>query len=159
MKVLKIITIDKDLKKLRKKSKKLTKEEIHSKKIQTFIDQLIYTAENAKLQAGWESAGLAAIQVDNAVRIFIAKDLIHDVFKVYINPEIEYLGTAKDIKLEGCLSIPETTGMVERHKRIRVRYIDREGNERKEKFDGFNSRIIQHEYDHLEGILFTDKLI
>lgn len=159
MKILEIITTDNNLETLRKVSRKLTKEEIKSKEIQDFIDTLIHTAKNAKLQAGWESAGLAAVQVNNPVQIFIAKDLIHDIFKVYINPEIEFLGTSKDIKLEGCLSIPKITGKVERNKRVRVRYLDREGVEQKEKFDGFNARIVQHEYDHLHGVLFTDKLI
>lgn len=157
--MLKIITIETHLDTLTSESRKLTKEEILSDEIQTFIDDMLLTAEHAKMQAGWESAGLAAVQVNNPIQIFIAKDLIHDIFKIYINPEIEYLGSAKDIHLEGCLSIPKITGKVERFKRIRIRYTDREGNPQVEKVDGFNARIIQHEYDHLYGVLFTDKLV
>ncbi|MCC7289907.1 peptide deformylase [bacterium] len=159
MEILKILTTENSEALLRSESRKLDDKEIVSKKIQDFIDELLYTAENAKMQSGWESAGLAAIQVGRPVQLFIAKDLMKNEFNVYINPEIEFLGSAKDIKLEGCLSIPEISGMVERHKRIRIRYKNREGITQVAKVDGFNARIIQHEYDHLHGVLFTDKLI
>ena len=159
MKMLEIITTETNEELLRSESRELTKDEITSKEIQEFIENLIHTAENAKLQAGWESAGIAAVQVGRPIQLFLAKDLIHNFFKVYINPEIEYLGSSKDIQLEGCLSIPLITGKVERFKKVRVRYTDRYGNPQVEKFDGFNARIIQHEYDHIHGVLFTDKLV
>lgn len=157
--MMKIITIEDHLDELRSESRKLTKEEIHSQKTQDFIEDMLHTAEHAKMQAGWESAGLAAIQVNEPIQIFIAKDLIENEFIIYINPEIEYLGSSKDIHIEGCLSIPGITGMVERHKRIRIRYTDRNGIPQVAKVDGYNARIIQHEYDHLHGVLFTDKII
>lgn len=159
MKMLEIITPEKNDKELRLYSRKLEVEEIRTPQIQEFIDDMIFTAKNTKLPSGWVSAGLAAIQVNNPIQIFIAADLNRDVFNVYINPEIEYLGNAKDIHIEACLSIPDTVGKVERFKRIRIRYFDRNGIPQVSKEGGFNARIIQHEYDHLFGILFTDKLV
>ncbi|MCK9368390.1 peptide deformylase [Candidatus Dojkabacteria bacterium] len=159
MKKLKIITIQENNEFLRKISKKLSLKEIKKKEIQELIDQLIYTVKHTKLDNGWETAGLAAIQTGHDIALLVSKDLFTNEFLVYINPEIEYLGQAKDIKLEGCLSVPNTEGNVERFKRIRIKYLDRFGIEHKDKVDGYNARILQHETDHLSGILFIDKLV
>jgi peptide deformylase len=75
-----------------------------------------------------------------------------------INPEIKIIGREKVVDIEGCLSIPNFEGRVSRYKKIKVKYIDREGKIQKGVFKNQEAREIQHENDHLNGILFTDKL-
>jgi peptide deformylase len=107
---------------------------------------------------GWMAAGLSAIQVANPIRIFASLNYNDEKFYVYVNPEIEYQGDAQDVKAEGCLSVPTREGPVKRFKRVRVTYYDRDGVKHREKFTAWTARVIQHEIDHLNGILFIDKL-
>lgn len=125
--------------------------------IQLLCNRLIELAELTVTAEGWRSAGLAAIQIGVPFRIFVARIPQQNNFQVFINPRVELLGEATDNRDESCLSIPHVVGTVSRHKRIRVMYTDKNGIERTEKYDGFAARVIQHEYDHLDGILFTDK--
>ena len=149
---------EKDLKILREVSKNVEKEEIKSASFQSFLDDLIYTAQNTETEEGYRVAGLAAIQVGKDIRVFcILND--DDEFEIIINPEIKVLKDKELIATEACLSIPHIQGNVARYKKIRVSYLDRQGLRRKEKFIDWEAREIQHEYDHLEGILFTDKLV
>lgn len=109
--------------------------------------------------------GLASPQIGKSVRLFVVdasslKDEpdLKDFKKVFINPLIlEESGDPVSIE-EGCLSIPGIREKVTRPSRLRIRYFDEKWNEREEDYDGFAARIIQHEYDHLEGVLFTDHL-
>lgn len=158
-KPLKILTVPSDEIELRSKSRKLTEQEIHSEEIQELIASLYLTLNNSKDQVGWEGAGLAAVQVGEPVQIFLAWDVNADEIVTYINPEVTLLGEKTDVREEGCLSIPTFTGDVERNKRIRITYTDRDGEKHTEKFSGYSARIIQHENDHLHGILFTDILV
>jgi peptide deformylase len=149
---------DRDLEILRKISKSVDKEEIKSASFQSFLDDLIYTAQNTETDEGYKVAGLAAIQVGHDIRVFcILND--SDEFEIMINPEIKVLKDKEIVATEACLSIPHTQGNVARYKKIRVSYLDRDALRRKERFTDWESREIQHEYDHLEGILFTDKLV
>lgn len=113
-----------------------------------------------------EGVGLAAPQVGLSIRLFVVDANIYaeeepeleGFRKVIINSDIyEYEG---DIELmtEGCLSIPNIHEEVSRPTVIRMRYLDENFEEHDEEFTGMAARIIQHEYDHLDGILFTDKL-
>lgn len=113
-----------------------------------------------------EGVGLAAPQVNRSIRIFIVDATPYEedmpeakgFKKVFLNPEIvEEQGDEKLLN-EGCLSIPGIREDVERPKKVHIRYYDQEWNLHDEWYDGMLGRIIQHEYDHLEGILFTDKL-
>jgi peptide deformylase len=158
-KKLKILTINKrkDSEILRKKSQQVDEKEILSKKFQNFLDNLIHTAENHTLEEGWITAGLAAIQVGKPLRVFVILDPETKKYEVYINPEIKYLGNVHEKSTEGCLSLPKTYAEISRHGRVEIKYLDREGNKKKEKISEFQARVVQHEYDHLEGILFTDK--
>jgi len=113
-----------------------------------------------------DGIGLAAPQIGKSVRIFIidATPLEEDdpslkhFKKVFINPKIvEYRGE-KLLFNEGCLSIPTIREDVERESEVRIQYYDEDFNFHDEVFDGIKARIIQHEYDHLEGILFTDRV-
>ena len=157
--MLEIITIPTHKSELHQISLELSETEIKSSELQSFIDELILTAENVLTSEGWKSAGLAAIQVSKPIRVFVAKNLTQDKFFAYINPKLELLGEATDDRLESCLSIPNFTGNVRRHKRIRISYIDRNGIAKSEQHDGFEARIIQHEFDHLQGILFTERIV
>lgn len=117
--------------------------------------------------------GLAAPQVGLAIRIFTIdtrpfsedEDLSKEeqeklsVFKkVFINPTMIKEEGEEWCFNEGCLSIPEVREDVYRHEKITIEYYDQEFNKHTEEYDGLIARVIQHEYDHLEGILFTDKL-
>ena len=77
---------------------------------------------------------------------------------VMINPEIEVLDDEKEEDWEGCLSIPDIRGKVIRAKNIRVRFLDRHGRLQQLTATGFPARVIQHETDHLNGVLFVDRM-
>lgn len=159
-KKLRILQIDneKDLKILRTVSKEINHEDIQKPSFQSFLDDLVYTAQNTETEEGYRVAGLAAVQVGKNVRAFCyLKD--NDEFEVIINPEIKVIKEDLVIGTEACLSIPNRTGNVPRYKKIKVTYTDREGKRKKERFSNWEAREILHEYDHLEGVLFTDKTI
>jgi peptide deformylase len=114
--------------------------------------------------------GLAAPQIGKAIRIFLVdtqqldenkpeEEKIGDGIKqVFINAEIlEEAGEDWPYE-EGCLSIPEVSGDVERPEEVTIRYLDENFKEHQQTFTGMNARVIQHEYDHIEGILFTELL-
>jgi peptide deformylase len=113
-----------------------------------------------------EGMGLAAPQIGKSIRIFVidgnpvAEDepSLADFKKVFINANIsERCGELQPMN-EGCLSIPNLREEVMRESHIRISYYDENWEYHNEVFDGYKARIIQHEYDHTEGILFTDKV-
>jgi len=113
-----------------------------------------------------EGVGLAAPQVNKSIRLFIVdaspfgddKPELLNFKKTFINAYIvEEEGDEWGFK-EGCLSIPEIREEVFRKPKIRIQYYDRDFNFHDETFDGTAARIIQHEYDHLEGVMFVDKI-
>ena len=133
---------------LRTKAKKI--DEI-TEKINDLIDNMFET------MYAEDGVGLAAPQVGILKRIAIV-DIQEDNKIVLINPEIiEEEGKA--VMEEGCLSIPGETGDVIRAEKIKVRTLDRDGNEIEFKAEGLEARAIQHEIDHLDGILFIDKVV
>jgi peptide deformylase len=79
-------------------------------------------------------------------------------FEIMINPEFKVIKNEKSVDIEGCLSVPHKEGNVSRFKKIKVKYLDRNGKVQKGIFSGQEAREIQHEYDHTQGILFIDKL-
>ena len=121
-----------------------------------------------------KGVGLAAPQIGKSIRLFIVDgspfadeeddepdpkaEGIEYFKKVFINPIIEEESGEKWAFQEGCLSIPKIREEVYRHEKINVTYFDENFNKHSESFDGYAARIIQHEYDHIEGILFTDHL-
>lgn len=121
-----------------------------------------------------KGVGLAAPQIGESIRLFIVDGSpfaneegeeidpkaigIEGFKKVFINPIIEEESGDLWPFQEGCLSIPKIRENVSRKERIYVSYYDENWSFHREEFDGYKARIIQHEYDHLEGILFTDKL-
>jgi peptide deformylase len=113
--------------------------------------------------------GLAAPQVGKAIRIFVIdteqmkdeedeKDTFVGIKRVFVNPvKVKEAGEPWAYE-EGCLSIPEIRGKVSRPGQLRIQYYDENFNFHDDVFDDMNARVIQHEYDHIEGILFTDHL-
>lgn len=110
--------------------------------------------------------GLAAPQVGIPIRIFVVDTLqlaekrkkTNGIKKVFINPTILQEEGEEWKYEEGCLSIPGIREDVNRPPKIKIHYFDEAFNELTEEFDEINARVIQHEYDHIEGVLFTDKL-
>lgn len=111
-----------------------------------------------------QGIGLAAPQVGKSLRMFITDaspmedEEAQDFIKVFLNPEIiEEYGDEEAFE-EGCLSLPHIRENVVRHEKILIRYFDEDWVEHEEEYDGIKARIIQHEYDHINGILFSDHL-
>ena len=132
------------------------------KSILSFIDDMIIALKNSVDPVG---VGLAASQVDKAIKIFIAKPTEKSKVYIFINPHIlktsEKLEAKKSKikKLEGCLSLPNIWGEVIRFDSLLLKYQDETGENHKKKFSGFMATIIQHEMDHLNGILFTKRVL
>lgn len=131
--------------------------------LQKLIDEMIDTMRVAN------GVGLAAPQVDYSYRMAVIETLpeydedgnevedSRDLF-VIVNPEIVWRSREMVDGIEGCLSIPGYLGEVERHESIRVRCQDRYGNKVRLRLKGWTARIFQHEIDHLDGVLYIDKL-
>ena len=122
---------------------------------------------------GASGVGLAAPQIGLAIRIFLVdaspfaededltedeKAQLKDFKKTFINPVILEEEGDEWVFNEGCLSIPDVREDVFRQPKIKIQYQDEDFNTNVEEYDGLIARIIQHEYDHIEGVLFTDKL-
>jgi peptide deformylase len=145
---------------LRERARELSPAELRSPEIQGLIDDLIETRRAAS------GAGLAANQIGEPVRIAVAE--VEGVnprypykppipLTVIVNPELEPVG-AEAIEInEGCLSVPDLRGVVERHVEVRLRYLDREGNRHEETKRGLTAGTFQHEVDHLDGVLIVDR--
>lgn len=154
---------------LKKEAEEITKD---YPDLQVLIDNMFETMYAAS------GVGLAAPQIGKSIRLFVidgspfAEDDEDDddvdpdpravgmdgFKKVFINPIIEEETGEEWGFQEGCLSIPKIREEVYRHEKINVTYFDENFNKHSESFDGYAARIIQHEYDHIEGILFTDHL-
>ena len=145
---------------LRKKAKPVTE---FNKDLQTLIDDMLETMRDAP------GVGLAAPQINLPMQLAVVeyaegeddeenegKELKKKTY-VLINPEIVKVSEEKVMGIEGCLSIPGVVGEVERHEAIQVKALNRHGQPVKLKVDGWMARIFQHEIDHLNGVLFTDK--
>lgn len=143
---------------LRNRAKEIT--DVHSPKIQQLIDDLIATVMDV------DGVGIAAPQVYESVRVFIVASHPNPRYPkapkmkptAMINPKLVSHSDEKGKDWEGCLSIPGIRGMVPRYTLINVEYTDRKGKLVKRKFKDFIARIFQHELDHLDGIMFLDRL-
>ncbi|NQV89226.1 MAG: peptide deformylase [Parcubacteria group bacterium] len=135
---------------LRKISEKVSDKEIGTKELDTLIDDLIETME---IENG---IGIAAPQIGVHKRIIIIDT--GDGPQALINPEVTARSLRKVESEEGCLSVPGVYGMVKRHREIKARALDRHGNEMKFRAKGLLSIVFQHEVDHLDGVLFIDKV-
>lgn len=128
--------------------------------IQQLIDDMLTTV------AALNGMGLAAPQVHHSKRIFIMCSQPNARYPdapvmaptVMINPQLLDHGSQWDKNWEGCLSVPGLRGLVARYNTIEISYYDRTGSEHRVAFSGFLARLFQHELDHLDGLLFTDRL-
>ena len=145
---------------LRAKARPLEAAEIRSPAVQQLIDDMLET------MAEYQGVGLAAPQVHKSVRLFVAgfpepdddEDEPEVPQMVFINPEITIICKETVEDWEGCLSIPDIRGRVPRARQIVVRGYDRNGKRLEIKASDFTARVIQHETDHLDGILFLDRM-
>lgn len=132
------------------------------KTVESFDEELAQTA-SAMLEKMYESngVGLAAPQVDLPLSLLVLNPAGDPNDRggelILVNPEI-VKRKGMEFGEEGCLSFPGLYAEVERNKEIRVRYQDLQGEEQEVKFDGFLARIVQHEIDHIRGVVFTDRL-
>ncbi|MAD98072.1 MAG: peptide deformylase [Flavobacteriaceae bacterium] len=149
---------------LRKKAKEITPDYPNLKELIANMKETMYNASGV---------GLAAPQIGKAIRLFVidtspfAEDesleesdraTLRDFKKVYINAKIlEEEGQEWGFN-EGCLSIPDVREDVYRQPKVTIEYQDEDFNTHTETLDGLAARVFQHEYDHIEGVLFTDKL-
>ncbi|MBA3639342.1 MAG: peptide deformylase [Acidobacteriota bacterium] len=153
---------------LRAKARPLEAGEIRSPAVQQLIDDMFET------MAEYQGVGLAAPQIHESVRLFVAgiparsrdeqdaedEDDEDDDMPLIamINPEITPAGREMAEDWEGCLSIPDIRGRVPRPRSIVVRGYDRKGKRMELKASGFSARVMQHETDHLDGVLFFDRM-
>jgi peptide deformylase len=143
---------------LRAKARPLDRSELKTPLVQKLIDDMIET------MAEYHGVGLAAPQVHEGVRLFVAAldsadgdDAEAETF-VLVNPEVVVVGTDVVEDWEGCLSIPDIKGRVPRAREVKVRALDRQGDRIELRAHDFPARVIQHETDHLDGILFFDRM-
>ncbi len=106
--------------------------------------------------------GLAAVQIGIPLRIFIIRPSLKSAIETFINPKVA--GSSKEVSrdkdtLEGCLSVNNTWAHVKRSKWVELEFTGLDGRQRREKFTGFKAHIIQHEMDHLQGVLFTQRAL
>jgi len=142
---------------LKKKAKDI---ETDYKDLDKLIENMWETMYNAS------GVGLAAPQIGKRLRLFMIDTIqledeesdLKGIKQIFINAEILEEDGEAWIYEEGCLSIPHIRGDVERLPNIRIKYLDENFKEHTKKFEGINARVIQHEYDHIEGVLFTTKL-
>jgi peptide deformylase len=143
---------------LRAKARSIDRGELERPALQKLIDDMIDTMSE------YHGVGLAAPQVHEGLRLFVAAldgneegEPQREPF-VLINPEISVVGTEVVEDWEGCLSIPDLRGRVPRAREIKVRALDRRGERIQLSAHDFPARVIQHETDHLDGVLFFDRM-
>lgn len=147
--ILPIVTMPNPI--LRKKSIKIDFKKITTKEIKRLCSVMYNTMTNV------EGAGLAAPQISKNIRLIVINN--QGVQLNLLNPKIIKKSWNKIYDNEGCLSIPGVYGKVKRHKKIVCQYFDEIGKKITLNAEGLLARIIQHEVDHLDGILFIDKAI
>ena len=146
---------------LRERARELPAEDLRSREVQRLIDDMIETKRAA------DGAGLAANQVGDLRRIAVVEVREGNPrypykppipLTVMVNPELEPVGEETVAINEGCLSVPNVRGVVPRYVNVRVRYLDRHGEQRVEERRGLTAGTFQHEVDHLNGVLFLDRV-
>lgn len=159
-KQLKIYTIEdeKEEEVLRKKSSPVQTNQMNEPEFKEFLKDLLYTAQHSEEQDNVSAVGISAPQVGRNIRVFYILNYDNYKWQLFINPKVEPVGFTKISSIEGCLSVPNREGEVMRYKKVKVKYQDADGNWKTEKFKNFNAVAIQHEVDHLDGILFIDKI-
>lgn len=149
MPILKILTQPNPI--LRKKSIEISPEVIKSRGFKSLISSM------AKTMVKTDGVGLAAPQIGKNIRLAVINS--KDGVFCLINPKLTKKSWARELGQEGCLSIPGVFGKVKRHKKITLAYYNQSGKKVKLTAAGMMARVLQHEIDHLDGILFIDKAV
>jgi peptide deformylase len=145
---------------LRRPTEPVPEKSITSPILQRFIDDMIETMRE------YHGVGLAAPQVHESLQVVVIEaqenprypDVPHIPLTILINPVVEATTEEMEEDWEGCLSIPDIRGKVPRHREVRVGAYDREAQRLDFTAKDFFARVIQHEHDHLQGILFLDRM-
>lgn len=142
---------------LRSRSEAVTPEELASASLQELIDDLLATVVEA------EGVGLAAPQVGVNLQIFVYESEPQTErepgrYEAVINPSVEPESEELEYDWEGCLSIPDLRGLVPRHPEVRLFGLDRHGAPIDRLLAGFTARVVQHEFDHLHGVIYLDRM-
>lgn len=145
---------------LRRIAQPVSEKEISTEQFQTFIDDMIETMRE------YDGVGLAAPQVHRSQRVSVIE--IDDNpryggkknvgLHVFVNPKLEALTSDTNSYWEGCLSVPGLRGLVARPNKVKVSYLDRHGKKKEMQAEGFLATVLQHEFDHLDGKLYVDRL-
>lgn len=151
-----IITVGNDILRAKNDNVDISQKEVQ-KLIINMVNSLYY----------WDGCGIAAPQIGKNLNIFIVKIVIIDEdekedvvlpLTVFVNPKILEYSKDTSVEYEGCLSISNYRAKVERSNSVKIEYQDIHGEKHVDIFEGFVARAVQHEYDHLQGILFPERL-
>ncbi len=134
---------------LREISQEIAVSAVKQGKYDDFFKDLIYTMKKK------DGVGLAAPQVGKKIRVFAVNT--HLGPEIVVNPKFFKRSWSKEMGEEGCLSVPNVYGNVLRHRSLFVVYFNAQGEKERKKLNGLMARVFQHEYDHLDGVLFIDK--
>ncbi|MGE3973679.1 MAG: peptide deformylase [Bdellovibrionales bacterium] len=146
---------------LRQKARELKKKEILSPAIQTLIKDMIETMHDA------DGVGIAAPQVGESLQLSVIEfgddnpryqDFGAQGLTVFINPVLTVVDKKEQSFWEGCLSVPDLRGLVHRPRKVKVTYLDEKGEKQELEAEGFLATVLQHEFDHLDGVLYIDRI-
>ena len=145
---------------LRERARDVRADELGTPPLRQLCADLVETMRAA------QGAGLAAPQVGEALRVFAVEvgDNARYPYKprlglrILLNPVVRPLTRETYMSYEGCLSVPDLRGLVPRHAEVEVTYLDQEGDSHVERFGGLTAGTMQHELDHLDGVLFLDRV-
>ncbi len=139
---------------LREPAEEIARKSLKSPDLGHLIEDMVET------MAEYAGIGLAAPQVHFGVRLFVIQHNHEDesTLRVAVNPVITPIGDEIKESWEGCLSVPDLHGMVPRHMKVRLDAFDREGKKYSAELEDFEARVAQHEADHLDGVLFIDRM-
>ncbi len=147
---------------LRQKANPVPHGQIHTKEFQQFLKDLIETMYEH------DGVGLAAPQVHHSIRVCSVElreenqrypDQVNSNLHIFINPEWSALTQETNAYWEGCLSVPGLRGLVARPNKLKVKYLDKNAKTQELVAEGFFATVLQHEFDHLDGTLYVDKLV
>lgn len=132
--------------------------------VRSLIEKMIGQAVAwEKSRPNENTVGLAAVQINRPLKVIIVREDLNSgenpTFRTLINPRITKYAGPKTVKPEGCLSVPGFYANVERHEEVRVSALDADGNPIRFKASGFMARVIQHEIDHIKGVMTVDRAV
>lgn len=144
---------------LRKVLRRLTPAEIRSPEMHRFVETMAMTMDE------YDGVGIAGNQCGEDLAVFVmglpkgTKRHPEGIeLTVVFNPEIRFIGAATEEDWEGCLSLPELRGMVKRHSKLELSGLGLDGKPFKKTYEGFPARVVQHETDHLNGLVYMDRM-